>query len=147
MDFETRILRRMIEMRIVVILLEHCNLPLADHRCETFWHEQKQFSNSELFFLILHTFCVESAPFDKATFSGQGAVQTPTQLHPRLSSIQPYRRLKVYQLFLTQHLKLFFTLSIHIVNYHPKHQLSLFKVIPSYRAIFPGSCGILICRL
>ena len=83
-------------MRIVVILLEHCNLPLADYRCETFWHEQKQFRIAELFFLILHTFCVESAPFDKAAFSGQDAVQTPTQLHLRSSSIQPYRRLKVY---------------------------------------------------
>jgi len=66
-------------MRIVVILLEHCNLALADHRCETFWHEQKQFRIAELFFLIPHTFCVE---LDKATLSSQDAVRTPTQLHP-----------------------------------------------------------------
>ena len=64
----------------------HCQKKLALGRVRPFQHEQKQFRavefisrTAELIFLfILHTLCVRQV-------SGQDVVQTPTQLHPRLS--------------------------------------------------------------
>jgi len=94
--------------------------------------------------IVLHTFCVELVPCDKATFSGPDAVRT---IAPQSGSIplrtQLSRRLKVYQLCSTEHWKL--TIFLHIVNYHPKHQLSLFKVISPCTELW--SCGMFICRL
>jgi len=89
------------------------NLPLADHIDVKFFRMSE--NNSELWnfvqswrWIVLYTFYVELfSTFDKATFSGQDTVWTPTQLHLRSSSIplwtQPSRQLKVHQLFLTQH--------------------------------------------
>ena len=103
------------------------------------------------FIFILHTFCVELVPFDKATFSGQDEVSKSNLIasvvwlsvfKSHAPTTQPSRQLKVHQLLITQHIKLIiktiklliYSLSIYIVNYHhssPEHQLSLFEVIPS----------------
>jgi len=64
----------------VVVPPSKNNLPLADHIDERLFRMSK--NNSELwnffcwidFIFILHTFCVELVPFDKATSSGQDQV-------------------------------------------------------------------------
>jgi len=121
------------------------------------WPFQHEQNNSELwnlfpellnwFFCLFFThFGVELVAFAKTTFSGQGAVPTSTQSHPRLS-LMPLQLSHLTDWKLLSFSK--FRKLLHTVNYHhlsPKAELVRGHPV-IHRAIPPWSCGIFICPL
>ena len=119
LHFETRILKDeqwfKWDLRLCSLDIAKNNLSLADYIDFSMRKNnsdlQNFFQSCWIDFFILHTFLV---PLDKATYSGQGSNVQPNCIchcvnfcvQVSYSTAQPSRQLKIYELWITQHLKL-----------------------------------------